>query len=237
MRLTMAPYCAAIRPAACVPAMPSACTVCSASSSEPARGAGGGREHAERRAGMPALADMLLAHAACRRAGRSRSRRPRRRGIRGRSGRRGSRPPRSAPAARPRRTCSTPSRCTSSSSKPCTCVPLTSAALVEDSFWSVPQIEVVRVASSLPKRVLQDAAPFAAWRRRCAQPSESRIRSLSALAHLGRESARSGAGDELGDPAGVDVVGAGMFGHRAALDMERCERGGTRDVLGLRAKI
>ena len=63
MRLTIAPYCAAIRPAACVPAMPSACTVCSASSFKPARGAGGGREHAERRAGVPALGDMLLAHA------------------------------------------------------------------------------------------------------------------------------------------------------------------------------
>ena len=30
MRLTMAPYCAAISPADCVPAMPSACTVSSA---------------------------------------------------------------------------------------------------------------------------------------------------------------------------------------------------------------
>ena len=31
---------------------------------KPARGAGGGREHAERRARVPALTDMLLAHAA-----------------------------------------------------------------------------------------------------------------------------------------------------------------------------
>ncbi len=35
MRFTMAPNCAAIRPAACVPAMPSACTVLSASSFKP----------------------------------------------------------------------------------------------------------------------------------------------------------------------------------------------------------
>src|SRR6267378_703175 len=35
MRFTIAPYCAAISPAACVPAMPSACTVLSASSFKP----------------------------------------------------------------------------------------------------------------------------------------------------------------------------------------------------------
>src|ERR1700676_3467534 len=61
MRLTMAPYCAAIRPDDWVPAMPSACTVVSASSLSPR--AGRGRENPDRGAGMPALADMLLAHA------------------------------------------------------------------------------------------------------------------------------------------------------------------------------
>ena len=63
MRLTIAPYCAAISPADCVPAMPSACTVCSASSRSAARGARRGGKHAERRARMPALADVLRPHA------------------------------------------------------------------------------------------------------------------------------------------------------------------------------
>ena len=63
MRLTMAPYCAAIRPAACVPAMPSACTVCSGVEPQAARGAGRRGEHADRRARVPALPDVLLAHA------------------------------------------------------------------------------------------------------------------------------------------------------------------------------
>src|SRR3977135_3455043 len=78
MRLTMAPYCAAIRPADWVPAMPSAWPLCAAGrgpgeagrgeglrAGEPqtARRAGRRREDADGRARMPALPDMLLAHA------------------------------------------------------------------------------------------------------------------------------------------------------------------------------
>src|SRR3979490_2302653 len=72
MRFTIAPYCAAISPAACVPAMPSACTVLSASSFKPraarvelqaARPPRARRENAERRARVPALADVLGPHA------------------------------------------------------------------------------------------------------------------------------------------------------------------------------
>ena len=63
MRFTIAPYCAAISPAACVPAMPSACTVFAGVEPQAARRAGRGREHAERRARVPALADVLRPHA------------------------------------------------------------------------------------------------------------------------------------------------------------------------------
>ena len=63
MRLTIAPNCAAISPADCVPAMPSACTVCSAESRKRRRRAGRGREHADGRARVPALRDVLLPHA------------------------------------------------------------------------------------------------------------------------------------------------------------------------------
>ena len=63
MRLTIAPYCAAIRPAACVPAMPSACTVFSASSRSARAAPAAGGKHAERRARMPALRDVLGPHA------------------------------------------------------------------------------------------------------------------------------------------------------------------------------
>ena len=63
MRLTMAPNCAAISPADCVPAMPSACTAWSGGRRSAAAAPAAGGEHADGGAGMPALADMFRPHA------------------------------------------------------------------------------------------------------------------------------------------------------------------------------
>ena len=63
MRLTMAPYCAAISPADCVPAMPSACTVCSAESRKAAAAPAAAENTPTVAPECQPCADMLRAHA------------------------------------------------------------------------------------------------------------------------------------------------------------------------------
>ena len=117
---------------------------------KPARRAGRGREHAEASRRNASPGRYAPGPCTCRRAVRSRSRRPRRRGIRGPMSWRGFPPPRSAPAASPRRNAARRRDARRRVRSPAPAVPLTSAACVEDSLRSVPQIDVVRVASSSP---------------------------------------------------------------------------------------
>ena len=125
---------------------------------ERARRAGGGREHADGRARVPALADVLLAHAhadartdlvAGDRGGQE---------LAARAAAHGSRRPRASAGSVTAPTCSTPCRCTSSSSKPCTWVPLTSAACGEDRRSGCPRPRGARRVEPR-QRALQDRAP------------------------------------------------------------------------------
>ncbi len=167
--------------------------------------AGGGREHADRCAGMPALADMLLSHA------HADARADLVAGDGGGAGSPGlsSSAWHSATAISAGRvtapTCSTAERWTSSSSKLWTSVPLTSAACGEDSSQRCPRPQVVRVASSAA-RYPQDAAPFEPGAiDRAAERIEDQ--QFDARADLRRDSLISQLRDKLGDGAGVNVIG------------------------------
>ena len=213
MRLTIAPYCAAISPAACVPAMPSACTVCSASSLQAARGAGGGREHADASRPNASPARCAPAPCTCRRAGRSRS--PRRRRSRK------SRPLMPAWHLGDRDQRRQHHRADVQHALAMHVVELEALHLRAVDQRGVRRGRAQRRAPDrrgagrvrLGERRPQDAAPLEVARRRARSRAKSRISSLMRSTHLGRNPVVAERRDEIGDAAGVRIVRAGMVAH------------------------
>ena len=186
---------------------------------------GRGGEHADGGAGMPALADMLRAHAEA-------DARPDL--VAGDGGGeeiaagklwRGFRRPRSAPAASPRRHAAR-LRCTSSSSKLCTSVPLTSAACGAERRLAVPQIAGGARRVELVEGLPQDAAPFEIG---AVDGAAERIedQQLDAREDIGRNLIVGQPRDEFGDASRVDVVRIPVVRHcshtyLALHEMGRC---------------
>ena len=92
----------------------------------------------------------------------------------------------------------------------------------------MPHIEVVRVASSLPSVRARMPAPFEV---RAVDGAAERIENqqLDPLAHLGGNLLVGQPRDEFGDPAGVDVTGAGMR-HSCFDPGFSCHRAAERDL-------
>ena len=193
---------------------------------EPARRAGGRGEHADRGAGMPALADMLLAHAFA-------DARPdlvagQRRDQQFASGEIGV-------ALRHREQGRQGNRADMQHADAVHVVELEALHLgaVHQRGVGGGQREVRAPHRRRPRRIefpeciLDNPAPFqiGAVDRATERVEDEELQSFS---HVRRYLLVADAGDELGDLAGVDVVGAGMVCHRAALYEEGRTRRNTR---------
>ena len=181
-----------------------------------AGGAGGGREHADRRAGMPALGDMFLAHAlADARADLVAGERRNQQFAAGEIG----------VALRHREQGRQRDGADMQHADAMHVVELEALHLGAVHQCGVGRGQRLAGAPDrrrargveLPERVLENPAPFQVG---AVNGTAERVENeqLQALPHVSRDLLVADARHEFGDLAGMDVVGAGMLCHRTALD-------------------